>query len=167
MVYHRICSFFVTVKLVNSSTRILIKLSHLSCIKLRLLVYVFPNLYNYHAFSWDSLWSSSRPEVFYKKGFIKNFDKFPGKHLFCGFLLNIFAGLRLATLLKKRPQHWCFAVNFANFFRTPFFIEHLRWLHLSMEYYSEMIFSKIIMSRKKFEKSYKKQYLMVFRMKHS
>ena len=29
-------------------------------------------------------------------------------------------------LLKKRPQHRCFPVNFAKFLRTPFFTEHLR-----------------------------------------
>ena len=28
--------------------------------------------------------------------------------------------LRPATLLEKRPWHWCFPVNFAKFLRTPF-----------------------------------------------
>ena len=37
---------------------------------------------------------------------------------------------RCSTLLKKRPWHRCFAVNFAKFLRTPFFIELLRWLFL-------------------------------------
>ena len=45
------------------------------------------------------------PEVFYKKGVLKNFAKF------C---------LRSATLLKKRLWHRCFPVNFANFLRAPF-----------------------------------------------
>ena len=36
------------------------------------------------------------------------------------------AGLRPATLLKKRLWHRCFPVNFAKFLRTPFFKEHLR-----------------------------------------
>ena len=40
-------------------------------------------------------------------------------------LLNNVAGLRRATLLKKRLWHRCFLVNFAKFFRTPFFMEHL------------------------------------------
>ena len=31
------------------------------------------------------------------------------------------AGLRPATLLKKRPWHSCFPVNFAKFLRTPFY----------------------------------------------
>ena len=38
------------------------------------------------------------------------------------------AGLRPATLLKKRLWHRCFRVNFAKFLRTPFFIERLWWL---------------------------------------
>ena len=41
-------------------------------------------------------------------------------------------GLRSATLLKKRPCHWRFPVNFAKFLRTPFFKEHLRSLLLSI-----------------------------------
>ena len=35
-----------------------------------------------------------------------------------------------ATLLKKRLWHRCFPVNFVKFLRTPFFMEHLRWLLL-------------------------------------
>ena len=55
---------------------------------------------------------SSHPEVFCKKGVLKNF-------------------LRSATLLKKTLWHRCFPVNVAKFLRTPFFIEHLRWLLLN------------------------------------
>ena len=44
---------------------------------------------------------SSRPEVFCKKGVFENF-----------------------------ANQRCFPVNFAKFSRTPFFIEHLRWLLL-------------------------------------
>ena len=39
-------------------------------------------------------------------------------------------GLRPATVLKKRLWYRCFPVNFAEFLRTPFSIEHLRWLIL-------------------------------------
>ena len=48
------------------------------------------------------------------------------------FSLNEVAGLRTATLLKKRLWHRCFPVNFAKFLRTPFLIEHLRWLLLDI-----------------------------------
>ena len=40
----------------------------------------------------------------------------------------IFAGLRPATLFKKR--YGCFPVNFSKFLKTYFFIELFRWLLL-------------------------------------
>ena len=44
---------------------------------------------------------------------------------------NKVAGLRPATLLKKRLLHSCFPVNFAKLLRTLFMTEHLWWLLLS------------------------------------
>ena len=41
------------------------------------------------------------------------------------------AGLRPATLLKKRLWHRYFPVKFVKFLKTPFFIEHLWWLVLN------------------------------------
>ena len=75
---------------------------------------------------------SSRPEVFCKKGVLRNFTKFTGKHLCQSLFFNNVAGLRPATLLKKRPWHRCFPVNFAKFLRTPFLTEHLCWLRLNL-----------------------------------
>ena len=49
------------------------------------------------------------------------------------FFLNRVGGLRPTTLLKKRLWHRCFPVSFAKFSRTPFFIEHPRWLLLYLE----------------------------------
>ena len=43
------------------------------------------------------------------------------------------AGLRLATLLKKRAQHRCFPLNFVKFLRTPILLEQLWWLTASEE----------------------------------
>ena len=43
---------------------------------------------------------------------------------------NKVAGLRLATILKKRLLHKCLPVNFAKFLRTLFMTEHLWWLLL-------------------------------------
>ena len=40
---------------------------------------------------------SSRPEVFYKKGALRNFAKFLGKHLCQSLFCNKVAGLRLVT----------------------------------------------------------------------
>ena len=51
-----------------------------------------------------------------KKGVLRNFAKFSGKHL-CLITLQAL-GLRPAPLLKKRLWHSCFPVNFAKFLRT-------------------------------------------------
>ena len=53
-----------------------------------------------------------RPMVFCKKGVLRNFVEFTGKHL---FFFNKVVNLRPATLFKKRLRHKCFPVNFANF----------------------------------------------------
>ena len=86
------------------------------------------------------MFGSSRPELFYKKGVLKNFIKFTGKHLCQSLFFNKVAGLRPqacnfirpATLLIKRLWHGCFPVNFTKFLKTLFFIEHLRWLLLNV-----------------------------------
>ena len=54
-----------------------------------------------------------------KKGFLRNLVKFTGKHLCQSIFFNKVAGLRPATLLKKRPWHRCFPMNFAKFYKTP------------------------------------------------
>ena len=75
---------------------------------------------------------SSRPEVFCRKGVLKNFAKFSGKHLYQSLFISKVADLRPATLLKKRLQNRCFPVNFVKFLRTAFFIEHCWWLLLKL-----------------------------------
>ena len=75
---------------------------------------------------------SSRPEVLCKKGVLRNFTKFTGKHLCQSLFFNEVAGLRPATLLKKRLWQRCFPENFVNFLRTPFYIEHIWWLLLRL-----------------------------------
>ena len=58
-----------------------------------------------------------------KKGVLTNFAKLTGKHQCQTLFFDKVAGLRLATLLKKRLWHGYFPVNFAKFLRTPFFTE--------------------------------------------
>ena len=65
-----------------------------------------------------------------RKGVLRNFAKFTGKHL-CQ---------RPATLLKKRPWHRCFLVNFVKFVRTPFSQNTSGWLLLKVSF---NIFSNI------------------------
>ena len=62
------------------------------------------------------------PELFYKKGVVRNFAKCTGKHLCQSHFLNK-VGSRPATLLKQRLCHRCFPVNFAKFLRT-FFLQN-------------------------------------------
>ena len=71
----------------------------------------------------DSFFRSSRPDVFHKKGVLRNFAKSTRKHLCQSFFFNKVAGLRPATLLKKTLWHRCFSVNFAKFLRTAFLTE--------------------------------------------
>ena len=80
-------------------------------------------MYFENAFNWK--YGTSRPEVLFKKGVLRNLTKFTGKHLCQSLFLNKVAGLRPATLLKKRLWYKCFPVNFVKFLRTPFYIEHL------------------------------------------
>ena len=61
---------------------------------------------------------SSRPVVFCKKGVLRNFTKFTGKHLCQSLFFN------KVSFLKKRLWHRRFPVNFAKFLRTPFLTEH-------------------------------------------
>ena len=89
---------------------------------------IFWNILFFSVFQGNSLkknnWRSSRPEEFCKKGVLRNFTKFTGKHL-C-------QSLRPATLLKMRLWHRCFPVNFVKFLRTPFLTEHIWWLFLQL-----------------------------------
>ena len=67
-----------------------------------------------------------------KKGVLENFAKLTGKHLCQNLFFNKVAGIRPATLLKKRFWHRCFPMNFAKFLGTTFFTEHL-WMTASIK----------------------------------
>ena len=53
-----------------------------------------------------------------KKGVFYKLHKFTGKHLCQSLFFNKFAGLRAATLSKKKLSHRYFPVNFAKFLRN-------------------------------------------------
>ena len=63
---------------------------------------------------------SSHQRCSVKKGVLRNFAKYTGKHLCQSLLFNKVAGLRPAPSLKKILCHRCFPVNLAKFLRTPF-----------------------------------------------
>ena len=73
---------------------------------------------------------SSQQSCPVRKGVLQNFAKFTGNRLGQSLFLNKDAGLKLATLLKKRVWHSWFPVNFAKFLRTLFFTEHV-WANAS------------------------------------
>ena len=53
-----------------------------------------------------------------KKGVLKNFLKFTGKHRCQSLFFNKVAG---CNVIKKRLNFRCFPVNFAKFFKNTFF----------------------------------------------
>ena len=65
---------------------------------------------------------SSRSQMFFKIGVIKNFADFNWSL----FLIK-FQG-QACNFIKKRLQNRCFPVKFAKCLNTPFFTEHFRWL---------------------------------------
>ena len=67
---------------------------------------------------------SSRLEVLCRKGVLRNFQKFTGKHLCQILIFDKVAGLR------KRFWYRCFPVSFLKFLKTPSIIEQLPWLLL-------------------------------------
>ena len=69
---------------------------------------------------WETNYKKQPPECSVRKGVLRNLAKFNGKHLCQSLFFNKAAGLRPATLLKKRLWYRCFPVNFAKFLRTPF-----------------------------------------------
>ena len=71
----------------------------------------------------------SHPEVFCKKGVLKNFAKVTGKHLCQSLFFNKVASVR--------PCHRWFSVNSAKSLRTPVFKNHLQWLLLPTETFRE------------------------------
>ena len=66
--------------------------------------------------------------MFYKKGVLKNFAKFTGKHTWQSPFSNKLTDPTPAPVSKKKLWHRCFPVDFAKFVRASFFIEHLGWL---------------------------------------
>ena len=59
--------------------------------------------------------------MFFKIDVLKNFTNFTEKCLYWGINLVKLQAWYAATLLKKRLQHRCFPVKFAEFLRTSFF----------------------------------------------
>ena len=63
---------------------------------------------------------SSHQRCSVRKGVLRNFAKFTGKHLCQVRFYNKVAGPEPVTLLKKRLWHRCFPMNIAKLLRTLF-----------------------------------------------
>ena len=88
---------------------------------------------------WSIMFRVSNPEAVVprcsvKKGVLRNFAEFTGKHLSQSLFFNKVAGLSL-QFYYKGDWHKCFPVNFVKLLRTPFVTEHLWWLIWNSEYY--------------------------------
>ena len=71
---------------------------------------------------------SSRSQMFFKIGALKNFANFTEKKPVLKSLFNKVAGLK--DFNKRDSNTDVFIVKFAKFLSTPFFTDHLRWLLL-------------------------------------
>ena len=60
------------------------------------------------------------PEVFFKKGVLKNFASFTGKHLCWSLFFNKVADLRVCNFIEKRLQHRYIPVELAKFYEHLF-----------------------------------------------
>ena len=65
-----------------------------------------------------NLTQKQSPNIFWKKLVLRNFAKFAGKHLCQSLIFKKVADLRPVTLLKRRPRHMRFPMNFTKFLRT-------------------------------------------------
>ena len=99
----------------HMDTNILNKKS-VSCIK-QLQSIIWSSVHEKVKQRWD--YRSSGPDVFCKKGVLRNLSTFTGKHLCQSLFFDKVAGLSPAALLKK-DWHRCFPVNFVKFLRTLF-----------------------------------------------
>ena len=61
-----------------------------------------------------------------KKGVLRNFTEFTGKHLCQSLFFNKVAFLRLATLLEKETLAQVFFCKFCEVSKNTFFTEHVR-----------------------------------------
>ena len=77
-----------------------------------MLCFLFPKSFNANSTVF-LVFRSSLPEVFCKKGVLRNFTKFTGKHK-CQSLF-----------FKKAAGLMCFPMSFLKIVRTPFFLEQL------------------------------------------
>ena len=65
-------------------------------------------------------WNRTNQKCSVRKGVLRNFVKFTGKHLCQSLFFNKVVGVRASTLSKKGLWHGCFPADFAKFLGTLF-----------------------------------------------
>ena len=75
---------------------------------------------------------SNPPGVFCKKDILKNSVKFTGKHLCQSLFFN--EAIFFNNFIKKETMAQMFSCEFYGIFKNIFFIEHLQWLFLKLQY---------------------------------
>ena len=86
---------------------------------------------------------SSHRRCSVRKGVLRNFAKFTGKHLCQGFLFNKVAGLVAKQLYWNRTSAWVFRCKFAAYFEDTFSQEHLWMTASTYRSYQDRIQKKI------------------------
>ena len=93
---------------------------------------------------------SSRPEVFCKKGVLRNFEKFTGKHLCQSLFFNKVAGLRL-FFIKKETLAQVFSCEFLDISKNTFYCRTppmtaslFRLIYIRYKYLLKGVFEKIL-----------------------
>ena len=103
---------------------------HLDCMTLcdNQYLYMIHNL----TIFWPIIWPfrSSRRRCSVKKGVLKNFAKFTGKHLCQSLFLNKVAG-DACNFIKKEILAQVFSCEFSEIYKNTFLTEHLRRLLLT------------------------------------
>ena len=88
---------------------------HAVVVLLKVQLEIFDRVVNTHL----HLHRNSHRRCSVRNSFLRSLSKFTGKHL-CQSCRP-----EPATLLKRKPWHRCFPLNFAKFLRKPFLTEHL------------------------------------------
>ena len=66
------------------------------------------------------IFSSSRPEVFCKKGALRNFAKLTGKHLRQSLFFNKIAGIKASNFIEKETLAQVFSCEFCEISKNTF-----------------------------------------------
>ena len=77
-------------------------------------------------------WRGNHSGVFCKKGVLKNFAKFTGKHLRQRLFFNKVAG-GTCNFIKRETLSQVFSCKFCKIFKNTFFTEPPQWLLLKMK----------------------------------